>query len=47
MNTPAFLLAANIVVWLGIGGYVLFLANSQKRLERRLRQMEMVSDERG
>jgi len=45
MDTGAFLLAANAAVWLGIGGYVAFLARAQKQLEQRLRQMELLRHE--
>ena len=35
-----YLLAANVLVWLGLCGYLAFVASRQKRLERRLKQLE-------
>ncbi len=46
MDNTGYLLAANVVIWLGIGGYLVFLAGRQKRLEARLRRME-AQDGRG
>ena len=40
MDNSNFLLAANMVIWLGIAGYLVFLAGRQKALETRLRRME-------
>lgn len=40
MDNTGYLLAANVVIWLGIGGYLVFLAGRQKQLEQRLRRME-------
>lgn len=40
MDNTGYLLAANVAIWLGIGGYLLFLAGRQKRLELRLSRME-------
>ena len=39
------LLCANMAVWLGIGGYAAFLASIQNKLERRVRQLEILRDE--
>ena len=40
MSNQGYLLAANVVVWLGLCGYMAFVASRQKRLERRLKQLE-------
>jgi CcmD family protein len=40
MDNTGYLLAANVVIWLGIGGYLLFLAGRQKQLELRLARLE-------
>ncbi len=40
-----YLFAANLAVWLGLGGYVAFLAARAGGLERRLRQLERMSDD--
>ena len=45
MGKESYLLAANVVVWLGVCGYVLFVAGRQRRLERRLKQLEALRDE--
>lgn len=37
-------MAANIVVWLGISGYVAFIASCQSRLARRIKQMELLQN---
>lgn len=46
MNT-GYLFAANVIVWLGIGGYLVFLASRQAALSKRIRQMEILSDDSG
>ena len=46
MGYENYLLAANVAVWLGIGGYLVFLATGQKKLEQGLRRMETMFDER-
>ncbi len=40
MDNTGYLLAANVVIWLGICGYLLFLAGRQRQIELRLRRME-------
>ena len=40
MGKEQYLLAANVVVWLGLCGYLAFVAVRQKHLERRLKQLE-------
>lgn len=40
--STSYLIAANIAVWIGLGGYLLLIARNQKRLDERLRQMEML-----
>ncbi|MFP5259689.1 MAG: CcmD family protein [Acidobacteriota bacterium] len=45
MGKEVYLFAANVLVWVGIGCYVAFLATSQKRLERRLHRLEIVNDD--
>lgn len=42
MNDIIWLLGANIVFWLGLGGYALFLGIRQGRVERGLRQLEIM-----
>ncbi|WP_338031077.1 CcmD family protein [Desulfovibrio ferrophilus] len=44
MDYQTYLLAANIAIWLGVGGYLAFLAAQQRRLNTRIRQMEQLSD---
>lgn len=39
------LLAANIVVWLGLGAYLVFMGCVQKSLDARLRQWEMLKND--
>lgn len=45
MNNEGYLFAANIAVWLGVCGYLLFLGSVQKRLAQRLARMEMLRDD--
>ncbi|MGE4296456.1 MAG: CcmD family protein [Desulfovibrionaceae bacterium] len=45
MDNTGYLLAANVLVWLGVGGFVLFLARSQKSLETRIAHMEHLGDD--
>lgn len=42
MDHTSYLLAANLVVWLGIGGYAFFLSRTQHRLEQRLHHLEIM-----
>lgn len=44
MDYQTYLLAANVAVWLGVGGYLAFLGARQRRIETRIRQMEQLSD---
>lgn len=44
MDNLFWLMAANMVVWLGLGAYMFFLARAQSTLQRRLRHMEMMHD---
>ncbi|MEW5774354.1 MAG: CcmD family protein [Thermodesulfobacteriota bacterium] len=46
MDNTGYLMAANVAVWLGIGGYLLFLAGRQKQLELRLKRMEVLDGSR-
>ena len=45
MGKESYLLAANVVVWLGICGYLAFVAARQNHLERRLKQLEALRDD--
>jgi len=45
MGKETYLLAANVVVWLGLCGYLAFVAARQKRLEQRLKQLETLNDD--
>jgi CcmD family protein len=44
MQNFTYLLAANVVVWLGIGAYVAFLAGRSRRLARRIEQLELFDE---
>lgn len=37
-----YLIIANVCIWMGVGGYLLFLARQQAVLERRVRQLEIL-----
>ena len=45
MSKEQYLLAANVVVWLGLCGYLAFVAARQKHLERRLKQLETLRND--
>ncbi|MEA4855757.1 MAG: CcmD family protein [Solidesulfovibrio sp.] len=45
MGKEVYLFAANVIVWVGIGCYVAFLAVTQKRLEKRLKRLEVLHDD--
>jgi CcmD family protein len=45
MGKEAYLFAANVIVWVGLAAYVAFLAAAQKRLERRLKRLEVFGDD--
>ncbi len=42
MDGTGFLLAANVIIWAGVAGYVAFLALRQSRLETRLKHLELL-----
>ena len=44
MDYQTYLLAANVAVWLGLGGYLAFLGARQRSLAARIRQMEILAD---
>lgn len=44
MTDLYWLLAANIVVWTGLGAYLVFLGRAQKSLDIRLRQQEIMGE---
>lgn len=45
MQHADFLFAANVVVWIGIGAYVAFLAIRQRRLTQRCEQLELMRND--
>lgn len=45
MSHSAFLWTANILVWIGVFGYLLFLGREKRRLWQRLKQLESDYDE--
>ena len=46
MTSETCLLVANISVWAGIAAYIAFIAARGASLERRIRQLEVLDDER-
>ncbi|WP_147820847.1 CcmD family protein [Salidesulfovibrio onnuriiensis] len=47
MSATTYLFIANCVIWLGLAGYVVFLAGRSKALDRRIRQLELLGDDNG
>ncbi|WP_084448595.1 CcmD family protein [Desulfovibrio inopinatus] len=45
MTNETYLLAANIVVWLGVGLYAAVLMQKGRQLEKRIRRMETLQDD--
>jgi len=45
MEKETYLFAANALVWIGVGGYLLFLSRVQARLKKRLNRLEMSRDD--
>ena len=45
MGKEVYLFAANVLVWVGLGCYLAFLATSQQRLKRRLSRLEILNDD--
>jgi CcmD family protein len=40
-----YLIISNLLIWLGIGGYLIFLAIKAKRLEKKVKQLELLNNE--
>lgn len=40
-----YLIISNIAVWVGLGGYLCYLAIEQNKLELKIRQLENSADE--
>lgn len=47
MSVATSLFTANIIVWVGIAGYVVFLATRSSTLEKRVRQLELLGVDNG
>jgi len=45
MDTAHYLLTANIAVWIGLGGYIVFLVRRQSLMEQRLQHLEALDNE--
>ncbi|TVR01552.1 MAG: CcmD family protein [Desulfovibrionales bacterium] len=45
MDAAHYLLAANAAVWIGLGGYIVFLARRQAMMEQRLQHLEALDNE--
>ena len=45
MDTAHYLLAANAAVWIGLGGYIFFVARRQAMMEQRLQHLEALDNE--
>ncbi|WP_432737024.1 CcmD family protein [Maridesulfovibrio sp. FT414] len=46
MNSETYLLIANIAVWAVIAGYLAFIAAKGASMERRIRQMELLENDK-
>ncbi|QLA15593.1 CcmD family protein [Desulfolutivibrio sulfoxidireducens] len=44
MEKETYLFVANALVWIGVGGYLLFLSRAQARLKKRLERLETPRD---
>ena len=45
MSSTMYLFIANCVVWVGVAGYLAFLATKTVGLEARVRQIELLGDD--
>ncbi len=45
MDAAHYLLVANAAVWIGLGGYIFFLARRQAWIEQRLQHLEALDNE--
>jgi len=46
MNTETYLLIANVAVWSVLAGYLAFIAAKGASMDRRIRQMEMLDNDK-
>ncbi|WP_320170371.1 CcmD family protein [Maridesulfovibrio sp.] len=46
MNNETYLLTANIIVWAVLAGYLAFIAFKGASMERRIRQMELLDNDK-
>ncbi|BCS90148.1 CcmD family protein [Pseudodesulfovibrio sediminis] len=44
MSVTTYIFIANIAVWLGVAGYLVFLASKSAGLEKRVQQLELLGD---
>ncbi|WP_319542670.1 CcmD family protein [uncultured Pseudodesulfovibrio sp.] len=45
MSATTYIFIANAAVWLGVAGYLVFLASKSAGLEKRVRQLELLGDD--
>ena len=45
MSATTYLFMANAAVWLGVAGYLVFLASKASGLEKRVQQLELLGDD--
>ena len=44
MSATTYLFIANAAVWLGVAGYLIFMASKSTGLERRVQQLELLGE---
>jgi len=44
MSATTYLFIANAAVWIGVAGYLIFLAGKSAGLEKRVQQLELLGD---
>ncbi|WP_419787385.1 CcmD family protein [Pseudodesulfovibrio sp.] len=45
MSASTYIIMANAAVWLGLAGYLVFLAKGEARLRRREQQINLLGDD--
>ncbi|MCJ2162947.1 MULTISPECIES: CcmD family protein [unclassified Pseudodesulfovibrio] len=45
MSATSYIFIANVAVWLGVAGYLVFLASKSTGLEKRVRQLELLGED--
>ena len=45
-DATIWLVGANAIIWIGLGAYLCFMGNRQARLATKIKQMELIGNDR-